>query len=86
MRLGDSGDYEDFGTDLGAVADVLADVCAVEGMPEEGSDIHRTRFGIVIPGHFEGNNYVSLYWGDDDPNGVREITGAELDMLRGALS
>ena len=91
VRMGDASEYEDYGMDFDAVAEALADVCAcgdrLGGGVVEVPIIERgPHYGIVIPGHFMGFDYVSLYWGDDGANGVCELTDAELDALREAVA
>ena len=77
MRLGDNCEYEDH-DDLQSVADTLIehDVQHVARL---------TRFGITAPG-FEGWDYISLYWGKDATEPVRELSRKELSELSRLLS
>lgn len=81
MRLGDADDYHAF-DGLDDVANKLAD-CGVESVERH------CRFGVSAPG-FEGNNYISLYWGPDPGDGsaeaTRELTDAELLTLAAYLA
>jgi len=77
MRLGDSSDYESFGTDLDAVVDQLREAGV--------HDVAQTRAGITAPG-FEGDNYISLYWGDSNAQLLRRLTKGEFVKLRRALA
>ena len=80
MQLGDADDYHAL-DGLDDVAEVLAEsgVQSVE---------RHCRFGVRAPG-FEGNNYISLYWGPDPGDGsaeaTRELTDSELMKLAAYL-
>lgn len=81
MRLGDFSEYEEFGNDLDAVADTL-----IEAGVSRGRDIVRSSYpgGVEMPG-FQGRNYISLYWGDDDANMVKRLNDTELYRIRRAI-
>jgi hypothetical protein len=98
LRLGDGGGYEDFGQDLGAVADALAEVGVVAseiewlaGPPDpvayaaEHGLVFLPLAGLRTPA-FCGNDYVSLFWGDGDGNLVRPLDPAEQRDLVGPLA
>lgn len=80
LRLGDADDYHAF--------DGLDDVA--EALAESGVEtIERLcLYGVRAPG-FEGNNYISLYWGPDPGDGSaeasRELTDSELMTLAADL-
>jgi len=74
-RLGDAGEYEEWGSDLTAVAGVLLEVGI---KPHEMQQI---RGGFVCPG-FEQANYVSLYWGDEDANMLADLSRDEFEELQ----
>ncbi len=83
-RLGDAGEYEEWGSDLAAVAEVLLEV----GI--EPHEMRQVRGGFVCPG-FEQANYVSLYWGDEEANlladlGRDEFEGLQREMARATLA
>ncbi len=77
MRLGDNGEYNEFGSDLDAVADVLIEAGV-------GPEIFQRHGGIHADG-YSGCNYISLYWGDDDAEHERDLTDGEFDRISGAL-
>jgi hypothetical protein len=66
MRIGDVGDYEQFGDDYDAVA------TALQGCG--GWDNVRQCPGGFNAEGFEDKNYVSLYWGDDKANLVKQLS------------
>ena len=67
IRLGDNGDYEPFDTPYDAGDRV--------GMFTSDREPRYISKGIYLEG-FEGDNYISLYWGDDD---AQPVTDAELN-------
>ena len=74
-RLGDSGEYEQWGADLVAVAGVLLEV----GI--EPHEMRQIRGGFVCPG-FEQADYVYLYWGDVDANMLADLSRDEFEELQ----
>jgi hypothetical protein len=39
------------------------------------------RYGVqVVPG-YDGYNYISIFWGDDDANAARELTSEEKSQI-----
>lgn len=80
LRLGDADDYHAF--------DGLNDVA--EALVESGVETveRHCLYGVRTPG-FEGNNYISLYWGPDPRDGSaeasRELTDSELMTLAADL-
>ncbi len=82
MRLGDNDDYHSFdnmfdaGTELGTYLESRE-----FQMKDLGSLSNGT--GICAPG-FEGHNYISLFWGDDDAQITKRHSQADLaDFKRG---
>lgn len=71
LRLGDAGDYEAW-DDIEQVAGILQE-CSV-------TDLTTVAGGIEACG-FEGDNYISLYWGDAEAELIRELTEAEFAEL-----
>ncbi len=75
LRVGDTSEYEQYGSDLSAVADVLL---------EAGIDpwmMAQVQHGFVAPG-FHGANYVSLFWGDSDLQHQLDLSPIEFRDLR----
>ena len=73
-RLGDAGEYEEWGSDLAAVAGILAESRI------DPQEMHQIRFGLVCPG-FEQANYISLYWGDENANMLADLSRDEFQAL-----
>lgn len=71
MRIGDGGDYEAF-DDLQDASECLAEL-----MPE-GKLSRCCQYGFTDGVEFTGQNYISLYWGDDDAEPVRDLTDKEI--------
>jgi|WetSurMetagenome_2_1015567.scaffolds.fasta_scaffold200160_1 hypothetical protein len=74
-RLGDAGEYEEYGADLAPIADTLRELGV---RPHELAQVH---FGLVGPG-FEQANYISLYWGGEDADFVADLSRDEFEELR----
>ena len=78
VRMGDNSEYHQFGNDFDAVADTL-----LEGGVEK---VRRCGFGNgVMARGYEGDNYISLYWGDKDAQFEKGLTLAELTDINAAL-
>ena len=69
-RLGDAGEYEEWGWDLGAVAGILVEARI------DPHEMRQIRCGLVCPG-FEQANYISLYWGNEDANMLVDLSREE---------
>ena len=70
LRVGDAGDYENFGDDLAALLDYLNElnVGTVTGWIDAGPGV-----GFATP-NYHGHDFVSLFWGDDRADLVRPWT------------
>jgi hypothetical protein len=77
MRLGDAGEYDDFGQDFDAAA-LAAYVHGIRHVRYWQEHGFQTR-------HFTGGNYVSLYWGDDNAQMVCRLSLAERANFNRAL-
>jgi hypothetical protein len=71
LRLGDNSDYEK--TDFDTVKEILNEI--------EIYEISQCKGGITAP-KFERNNYISLYWGDDESNHIQDITSEEFEEIK----
>ena len=78
LRIGDSGEYEKYGTDLDAVASVLHE-CHVE-LP-----FRWNQYGFASE-TFSGANDISLFWGDKDGNPIRDLSAQEKKDLETAVA
>ena len=77
MRVGDRGDYDNYGIDFAAAADYLAML--------EIDEVSRWVKGGFEADEFKGRNYVSLYWGDKDGNLVKDLSTSERKKFEKAL-
>lgn len=69
LRIGDGGEYEKFGDDFDALADAL-----YEGsVPADGFAWRADGTGFETP-NYPGQNYVSLFWGDEQGNLVEPLS------------
>lgn len=84
MRIGDQGEYESFRDPHEAGEKFAPFLDKLEQF--EGLDLVRDAFppgrptdtiGFMVPGLFEGNNYVSLYWGDQEADWMRDISNED---------
>ncbi len=66
VRAGDGDNYNDF-DGVHEVADYLAEMSATD--PLERCN----EYGVTSP-EYQGNNYISLFWGDDDAQPIRSLT------------
>ncbi len=74
IRLGDLAEYEAFDTPYDAGFNVGERIGV--GKPEPLA-FHYRAAGVSIPPIFVGNNYISLFWGDEDAQWVRDLTNIE---------
>ncbi len=75
MRLGDNADYEKFDDLFAAGEQAGYHLVGINKIPEIG---RVNTYGVAIPPYFTGNNYVSLFWGDNDAQPVKAVTVNEL--------
>jgi len=80
MRVGDQGDYEDFG-DLNAAAEELA----YHFRSGKARIVGWQKYGVSIEPGFTGYNYVSLFWGDDDAQPTRNLNQSDRRIFTSAL-
>ncbi len=78
LRVGDGGDYDEYGSNMFAVASALTNY-------DLGGNI-AARPGGFTSGNYQGDNYVSLYWGDDEGNLDRSLTDDEFEELINQIS
>ncbi len=78
IRLGDRDDYHSM--------DDLSEVVEHLRMNNLTSPLIRhSRYGVTADG-FEGNNHISLFWGDHKAQPIRELTMAELHEINRRLA
>ena len=78
LRIGDQGDYEKFDSPEEAAQEL--------GQYTSDREIKFTSLGVCV-GPFQGDNYVSLFWGDDDaqPVGDAELSDLEKEAFQNTL-
>ena len=83
IRAGDGDGYNEFGEDLDAAANYLFEMGAHTGL-RRMNDVEPAK---LIGEGFEGNNYISAYWGGDDAGDdmIRGLDDEELTILNDFL-
>jgi hypothetical protein len=83
LRLGDCAEYESFGTNEEGA---LADTNFVEALIEAnvGKVDHWLQYGLVTE-NFQGSNYISIYWGDENADALKSLDDAEKEYIENAL-
>ena len=79
IRLGDMGEYETFGQDFDAAGLALR-----EGGVRPPLQWFVSGVGFQCGG-YEGHDYVSCFWGDDDANMTRPLDQQEQERLAAAI-
>ena len=78
IRLGDGDDYHNVDEQSGVVEHLQLNSVTT-------SLVRHSRYGVTTVG-FEGNNHISLFWGDHEAQPIRELTPAELDEINRRLA
>jgi hypothetical protein len=75
VRWGDASNYEKYDSVSETESDFADHL-------RKGSRVRRwVRYGVqVVPG-YDGYNYISIFWGDDDANAARELTSEEKSQI-----
>jgi len=81
MRVGDAGEYESFGDDLGAALDYLNELRAGEAT---GWVLGGIGVGLETVNYW-GYDFVSLFWGDADANLIRALDDQERATVEAGL-
>jgi len=98
MRVGDVGEYENYGQDFSALADAIHEHCiyAYEitwlNCPADPREYARKHKLNYLPPYgfttatYSGNNYVSLFWSDETGEELIEpLSESEQEELMGYL-
>ena len=76
VRLGDADTYNRF-DDVAEAAEYMA-LCGIK-------NVHRTqKYGVTAKG-FTGLNYISLYFGDDEAQPTRDLSGKDVGVVNDCL-
>lgn len=76
IRIGDDNDYHLFITLSGGISYLKR--------MDVGIFDHWSRYGLSTSRYF-GHNYISLYWGDDKADGLKDLTASERKRVELAL-
>jgi len=76
LRLGDVAEYEKFDSPYEA-GKTVGDRLSVHSTDQEALSYRYRAAGVAIVPYFVGNNYISLYWGDENAQWVTDLTSKE---------
>jgi hypothetical protein len=81
LRVGDAGEYENFGDDFDALLEYLNElnVGSVTGWIDGGPGV-----GFATP-NYHGYDFVSVFWGDAQADLVRPLNDAERAAVEAGL-
>ena len=84
MRMGDNAEYEphdsmfDAGSELGGYFDSTSGLTKMPAVSKHGY------YGVSVD-PFTGDNYISLFWGDDDAQPVKKLTQADIADFKAGI-
>lgn len=78
VRVGDAGDYQNFGDDLDALLDYLCNLSV-------GAITSWVPAGFATPNYW-GRDYISLFWGDANADLIRQLDATERVAIETGLS
>ena len=82
IRVGDVDDYTQWLTLQEGINFLLSRMAT-----ESGSQIfHRVSLGLEVAPYYEGNNYISIYWGDTGANPTQDLSHKEYNQVEWAIS
>lgn len=76
LRIGDTGEYEEFDS----LDDALEYLNALGVGQVEGWQ----QYGFVTP-NYHGQDYISIFWGEQDANPRRDLNDAEHQIIEDGL-
>ncbi len=76
LRLGDVAEYEKFDSP-GEAGQAVGERLAIHSEKQQTLSYRYRAAGVVIEPYFTGNNYISLYWGDEEAQWVTDLTSKE---------
>jgi len=87
MRVGDNDDYHDFDSmfSAGSELGVLLDAASSDGLTKMPTIRKSHKHGIDVEPSFTNYNYISLFWGDDDAQPLKDLTKADIADFRAGL-
>ncbi len=84
MRMGNNADYEphadmfEAGSELGAYFDATDELTKVPAVSKRGN------YGISVE-PFTGDDYISLFWGDNDAQPEKKLTQADIADFKAGI-
>lgn len=80
MRVGDGDDYHDFGSmfEAGSELGGLLNAASPGGLTRMPVIRKSHRYGIDVEPFHVNYNYVSLFWGDDDAQPLKDTSKADI--------
>jgi len=87
MRVGDNDDYHDFGSmfEAGSELGGLLDTASPDGLTKMPVIRKSHKHGVDVEPSFVNYNYVSLFWGDDDAQPLKELTKADIAEFKDGI-
>ena len=79
IRLGDISEYEKFLNPYDAGINVGSSLHVTVKFSDLSFDYKTS--GVVIPRYFTGQDYISLYWGDEGAQWIRDLIIPEKGMF-----
>ena len=76
IRMGDNDDYNEESSPYDAGVQVSSLIWD-ENKPEASDIVWRDRYGVDVHPVFSDCNYISLFWGDDDAQPIRQLSKEE---------
>ena len=84
MRMGDNAEYEphdsmfEAGSELGGYFDSTSGLTKMPAVSKHGD------YGVSVD-PFTGDNYISLFWGDDDAQPVKKLAQADIADFKAGI-
>lgn len=79
IRLGDLAEYDKFLNPYDAGINVGSSLPVAVKFSNLSFDYKTS--GVVIPRYFTGQEYISLFWGDEDAQWIRDLITSEKRMF-----
>ena len=76
IRMGDNDDYNEESSPYDAGVHVSSLIWD-ENKPEASDIVWREKYGVDVHPVFSDYNYISLFWGDDDAQPIRQLSREE---------
>ena len=85
MRMGDTGDYEPHGSMFEAGSELGGYLDSTDrGLTKMPAISKHGNYGISVE-PFTGDNYISLFWGDNDAQPEKKLTQADIAGFKAGI-